>query len=117
MLDFWAGTFGIVFFAAVEIVIFSWVFGIRNGWEELHKGADIKIPRIFRFIIKYVTPIYLLGLLVVWTYQEAISKFFMKGEPEVRHPYLWGARGLFFLFILITVVMVKIAWKKGKGKK
>ncbi|MCK7476418.1 MAG: hypothetical protein M0C28_01650 [Candidatus Moduliflexus flocculans] len=30
-LDFWAGTFGLVVFAAIEIVLFSWVFGRQEG--------------------------------------------------------------------------------------
>ena len=64
-LDFWAGTFGLVVFAAIEIVLFSWVFGLKKGWQEMHKGADLKVPRIFKFILTYVTPIYLLVLLGV----------------------------------------------------
>ena len=44
-LDFWAGTFGLVVFAAIEIVLFSWVFGLKKGWVEMHKGADLKVPR------------------------------------------------------------------------
>ena len=91
-LDFWAGTFGLVVFAAIEIVLFSWVFGLKKGWQEMHKGADLKVPRIFKFILTYVTPIYLLVLLGVWTYQDAIKEFLMKGEEPARHPYLWGAR-------------------------
>lgn len=113
-LDFWAGTFGLVLFAAIEIVIFSWIFGIKKGWEEIHKGADIQIPRIFKFIIHYVTPLYLLVLLFVWTYQEAIGKFLMKGEPEIRHPYQWGARALFLLFIVVTLILIRVAWKKKR---
>ena len=68
-LDFWAGTFGLVVFAAIEIVLFSWVFKIKNGWKEMHKGADLKVPRIFKFIMTYITPVYLLALLGVWTYR------------------------------------------------
>ena len=34
-LDFWAGTLGLVLFAAMEIIIFSWIYGIRRGWEGL----------------------------------------------------------------------------------
>ena len=44
-LDFWAGTFGLVVFATIEIIIFSWIFGVKKGWEEMHKGADLKVPR------------------------------------------------------------------------
>ncbi|HKI95312.1 MAG TPA: sodium-dependent transporter [Gemmatimonadales bacterium] len=57
--DFWSGTFSLVLFALGEIFIFTWVFGIDNAWGELNRGADMKIPRIFRFVMKYVTPLFI----------------------------------------------------------
>ena len=116
-LDFWAGTLGLVFFAIVEIIIFSWVFGVKKGWEEMHKGADIRVPKVFKFVIKYITPVYMLALLGVWIYQDAIGKFLMKGEEDVRHPYLWGARALMLALIVLTVILVRIAWKKKKNQE
>ncbi len=62
-MDFWGGTFALVVFGAIEAIIFAWVFGIKRGWQELNQGADIKVPLIYRFILKYVTPIYLIVLL------------------------------------------------------
>jgi NSS family neurotransmitter:Na+ symporter len=111
-LDFWAGTFGLVVFATIEIIIFSWIFGVKKGWEEMHIGADLKVPKIFKFILKYVTPVYMLVVLGAWTYQEAIAKFLMKGEEKSRHPYLWGARAMFVGLILLTVFMIWLAWRK-----
>jgi SNF family Na+-dependent transporter len=111
-LDFWAGTLGIFLFGALEIIIFSWVFGIKKGWEEMHKGADFKIPGVFKFVMKYITPVYMLAILGVWTYQDAVGKFLMKGEPAERHPYLWAARALLALIILTVCVMVHKAWKR-----
>ncbi|MCK7476417.1 MAG: hypothetical protein M0C28_01645 [Candidatus Moduliflexus flocculans] len=32
------------------------------------------MPKIFKFILTYVTPVYLLVLLGVWTYQDAIAQ-------------------------------------------
>jgi len=116
-LDFWAGTLGLVAFAVIEVILFSWVLKIERGWEEMHKGADLRVPRFFKFIIKYITPLFMLAILVMWTYQEAISKFIMKGEEEVRHPYLWGARILFAFLIVITLIMVRIAWRKKELMK
>jgi SNF family Na+-dependent transporter len=116
-LDFWAGTFGLVLFATIEIIIFSWIFGLKKGWQEMHHGADLKVPRIFKFIIGVITPIYMLVVLGAWIYQEAIAKFLMKGEAVERHPYLWGARGLFVALILLTVWMVHVAWKTKKEEK
>lgn len=60
--DDWSGTFALVLFALLESVAFSWVFGIEKGWEEINRGADIKIHPIFKFVIKYVTPLFLLAV-------------------------------------------------------
>jgi hypothetical protein len=57
-------------------------------------------------------------VLGAWTYQEAIAKFLMKGEEKSRHPYLWGARAMFVGLILLTILMVWLAWhKKNKQKR
>ena len=45
---------------------------------------------------------------------KGIGKFLMKGEPAERHPYLWGARAMFLGLILVTVLMVWLAWRKKK---
>lgn len=58
--NFWAGTFCLVVFGMVEAFAFAWIFGIERGWEELTRGADIRVPRIFRFLIRWVTPPFIL---------------------------------------------------------
>ena len=58
--DYWAGTVSLVVFAMLETILFSWIFGMKKGWREITRGADIKIPNIYKFIIKFVTPIMLI---------------------------------------------------------
>ncbi len=57
--DYWAGTVSLVIFALLEVILFAWVFGMEKGWKEITSGADIKVPIIFKYIIKYVTPLML----------------------------------------------------------
>jgi SNF family Na+-dependent transporter len=57
--DYWAGTVSLVVFAFIEILLFAWVFGIDKGWREITTGADIVVPTIYKFIIKYITPLIL----------------------------------------------------------
>ena len=57
--DYWAGTVSLVVFALIEIILFSWVFGIDKGWREINLGSDIKVPLAYKFIIKYITPLIL----------------------------------------------------------
>jgi NSS family neurotransmitter:Na+ symporter len=57
--DFWSGTVALVVFALAEVLIFGWIFGMDRGWEEITRGADMVVPRAFRFVIKYVTPAFI----------------------------------------------------------
>lgn len=62
--DYWAGTVSLVVFALAEIILFAWIFGMTKGWDEINKGSDIKLPKIYKPIIKYVTPVILLGVFI-----------------------------------------------------
>jgi SNF family Na+-dependent transporter len=58
--DFWSGTFALVVFALLEAVVFAWVFGMDRGWAEITRGAPMRLPRAFRFVIQWVTPAFIL---------------------------------------------------------
>ncbi len=113
-LDFWAGTFLLALFAVIEITVFSWIFGIKKGWAEINKSAEIKLPWIYKFVMKYVTPLYLLVILGAWTYQDAVRNFVMAGVSPVDQPYRWLARGLIVVVIITVTILVKVAWSKRK---
>jgi SNF family Na+-dependent transporter len=69
-IDDWVGTFLIFVLAMIQIVVFSWVFGIDRGWEEAHHGAHIRIPGFYKPIMKYVTPTYLLVIFAAFCWQN-----------------------------------------------
>ena len=109
--DYWAGTVALVIFALVEIILFAWVFGMDKGWKEITDGADIKVPIIFKFIIKYVSPLFLLIV-------------FIGGAPQIienatkdTSMYGWLARILMVLLFAGISVLVYIANKKLKSSK
>jgi SNF family Na+-dependent transporter len=66
--DYWAGTLALVVFAVVETILFAWVFGMKKGWAELNKGAELRVPKVFYPIIKYVTPLFLLLILAAYVF-------------------------------------------------
>jgi len=69
-LDFWVGTLALYLLAAFEVILFGWVLGVDRGFEELSRGAEITIPKIFKFVIKYISPLYLLAVFAAWCYKE-----------------------------------------------
>jgi neurotransmitter:Na+ symporter, NSS family len=113
-LDFWGGAFCLVVFATVEIILFGWVFGIEKAWEEMRRGADITIPKVYKFIIKYITPLFLFLILGFWFWQEGIPVILMKNVPAVDRPYILAIRLLLILILVTLAILVKLAWRKRK---
>lgn len=72
-LDFWVGTFLIFTLATIQILIFGWVWGIDRGFAELHQGAALRVPWVFRPIIRWVCPAFLLGVFALWFLQEILG--------------------------------------------
>jgi len=114
-MDFWAGTFGLALFGFIEIAYFCWIFGMDNAWEEMHHGHAIKIPHVFYYIMKYVTPVFILALIIVWGYQDGYSILTMSGAAAENRPVLWGARTLMAAITVFFCFLIKKAWdKKGQ---
>jgi SNF family Na+-dependent transporter len=113
-LDFWGGTFCLVLFATIETILFGWIFGIEKAWEEIHHGAEMRVPKIYKFIIKYITPLFLLFILGFWFYQEGIPTILMKGAAAEDKPYMLGIRLMLIGIFLGLAILVKIAWRKRK---
>ncbi|MBU1726485.1 MAG: sodium-dependent transporter [Candidatus Omnitrophica bacterium] len=115
-LDFWGGTFFLVLFATIETILFAWVFGMEKAWDEIHKGADMRIPGIYKFIIKYVTPLFLFVILGAWFWQEWLPKIFMTNVSSQDKVFILGTRiGLGLVFVTLAL-LVKIAWSKRKKR-
>jgi SNF family Na+-dependent transporter len=114
-LDFWGGTFCLVLFATVEIILFAWIFGMGKAWEEIHHGADMRIPTIYKFIIKYVTPLFLFLILGFWFYQEGIPTILMKGVAAADKPFILGTRIFLIVIFAALAIMVKVVWRRKRG--
>jgi len=110
-IDYWVGEFGLVLFAAIETVIFAWVFGMRKGWKEMHLGSDLKIPSFFYYIMKFVTPTFMVLLVLWWVYDGLIDHVLMKGVAEASQPYRWLARFMILGMASFLVWGVWYAWK------
>jgi hypothetical protein len=124
-MDFWGGTFLLVFFGAVEAIVFAWIFGADRGWKELMDGAHIAVPRFFRFIIKYVTPVYLLAILGFWLYADWGKVILLRGiDPNARvefadielpkTTFIWLLRGALAAILAGFNAIIYVAWRRRK---
>ncbi len=113
-LDFWGGTFCLVLFGTIEVIVFTWLFGIDKAWKEIHLGANFRIPIVYKYIMKYITPTFLLAILGSWLYQNAPKIITMANVAVADRPYVLATRvGLLLLFISLSV-LVHIAWRNKK---
>jgi SNF family Na+-dependent transporter len=118
--DYWAGTFGLSLFAIIEVIIFVWIFKPENAWRSLHDGADMTLPRLFKFVMTYVTPAYLLFIFCWWGYTDALPILLMEKSPEGHPyapeaaPYVLFSRLLIVGFAATFLLLVRIAWKRNR---
>jgi SNF family Na+-dependent transporter len=110
--DYWAGTFGLVILALVETVLFVWVLGPDRAWDELHEGAAWRIPSFYKAILTYVTPVFLIVMMLWWTVQEAVPTFNMVGAAPEQVPYKWASRALMLAILVLQLVLIRMAWAR-----
>lgn len=107
-LDFWVGTFLIFILATTQIVVFAWVFGIPKGFREAAKGASMGIPAIFGPIMKFVTPVFLLGIFFFWASENIFGYNLITGEanPSGYVSDLFGENPSQVAWLSIAVILL-----------
>ena len=100
--DFWIGSVAIYVLATIQVIYFGWIMGIDRGCAELERGAEIKIPRFVMYIVKYVSPIYLLVIFVCWLYQMAGGYV----KAIVSNPIVGMSVGFIVLVLILFVLLV-----------
>lgn len=105
-MDFWAGTFFIVLFALIECVVFIWALSPSSAWREINRGGLIKLPKVFFYIMKYITPTFLGALTFWWIFQE-LPNYLQADDPRV-----WITRGILFLILFVQIYLVYLGTKK-----
>ncbi len=118
-LDFWVGTLLIFILATIQIFTFSWVMGVDRGLAEAHEGAAIRIPGIFRPIMKYVCPVFLIGIFALWLLENIFGVRFGSQPAGVSgyvkdlfvepNPVAWMSIALVTLFATFVAILISRA--------
>ena len=111
-LDDTIGTIMIVVLAAVQTILFGWVFGVNRGVKLAHEGAEMRLPRFFPFVIKYVTPLYLLIMLGLWCKDE-LGKYVdqIRGSQVVALTF-----GLVVVVTVFLLILINIGGRRWKAE-
>lgn len=110
-LDFWVGNVMLFIQATILVIIFGWFLGIEKGWKIAHEGAEMQIPRAYKFIIKYLTPGLLIAIFAAFLVQNVFGWNMSFADPQFaptgRIEDLVGAKAsnvarlsIFFIFIV-----------------
>ncbi|MFN2441904.1 MAG: sodium-dependent transporter [Thermoanaerobaculia bacterium] len=110
-IDSWVGTFLIFIMAMIQIICFSWIFGIDRGLKEAHEGAEIRIPRFYRPIFKYVAPLYLIVVFIAFCYTNLGSWI----DGVRQQPAAQIALGLILAVTIFLVVCLRIGEKRWRA--
>jgi NSS family neurotransmitter:Na+ symporter len=110
-LDFWVGTLCIFLLATVQIICFGWVWGLKKGAAELDQGALIKVPRIFLFIMKYVAPVYLLVILIGFSWYDLPTSIKALGKEPVA---MW-TMAIIGAVLAILLAMIAVGEKRWRA--
>lgn len=116
-IDFWVGTFLIFVVAGAQIICFSWVFGVDRGLKEAHEGAYFRIPAVFRFIMKYVSPLYLLAIFGLFVYFKVPGyvKAILGDENNPPNKAALWSWGVILATIVFLVVLTAIGAKRWRA--
>jgi len=101
-MDFWAGSLLLVVVSLLEVFLFVLSFG-AGALGELNRGGKIRLPRGIFYIMKYITPAYLVFLLVGWLATSA-PQYMMQSNI-----YVWAGRiAMVALFALLELLIYTI---------
>jgi neurotransmitter:Na+ symporter, NSS family len=115
-LDFWGGTFSLVLFGTIEVILFAWVFGMNRAWDEIHCGAELRVPKIYKFIIKYITPLFLLIILGSWLVQDGLPTILMHNVPKENRTVVMVLRIMLAVIFTGISLAVWAAWRKRENR-
>jgi hypothetical protein len=65
-MDFFVGTILIYLLATFQIMVYTFKIGKEKGKWEGSQGSLIKLPEIYYFVQKYITPVFLVLLFVLF---------------------------------------------------
>ncbi len=117
-VDFWMANFFIFIFATVQTIVFGWVLGVDKGFEELQRGAEIRLPSFLKFVIKYISPAFLLTVFLVWCRQELGGRLkAIFTLPEEGPPIVTMSVGLILIVLTFFAFVVSRANQKWSAEE
>ena len=88
-------------------------FRPEQAWAGIHRGAQVRTPRGFRWVLTSVTPLYALVWCAVWAMPYSPAVLAVAGVPAGDVPWRWGARLLLLVLLGVVCFAVYKACRPG----
>ncbi|MDX9867284.1 MAG: sodium-dependent transporter [Kiritimatiellia bacterium] len=120
-MDFWFSSFGLPMFGLIEACVFLFFFGPSRGWNALHAGSALRLPRFFKRVMTFITPAFLFAILAGWLVTDGWKTILMRKAVDGRLVPLYApgqvpwviATRLFYLgLIACTCLLIRRAWAR-----
>ena len=109
-IDNYTSNIGMPLLALFEVIVFIFVLRVGVGIREANNGSDMRIPRLFGFVITYITPVLLIAILGWWVYDQ-YNLWTQPGQPPLTslQQITLLCMAAVFVFMLI---MTKLSWPR-----
>lgn len=115
-MDFWAGTFFIFILAIFQVIVAGWFFGVDKVLAEAAEGSRLKVPRTLPFLIKYISPAFLLAIFFMWCWQKLPEQWAKIQSNTVTQITVLFLLAALVLFIGMTHFAVA-RWQHREARK
>lgn len=113
VMDFWVGSAMLIVLALFEVILFGWIFGAERGIAEANRASDLRVPKFFAFIIRWVCPAYLAVILGAFAWQNFPDKArAVLADPAAMVTVVFMA--LVFTLLLLSVHLAARRWEEQR---
>jgi neurotransmitter:Na+ symporter, NSS family len=125
-IDFWIGTCAVYVQASLFVIAFGWIIGAERGLQEARRGARMHLPDFLAPMIRYVCPVYLLAIFVLFVLKKIVGWNFSFSRPEfttsgyvadlLSNRVAQMSLGLVAVFTVMAVLLIEHAAKRWNAR-
>ena len=112
-LDNWVGSYVLVVLGLFDLIVGVWLFAPSRLWDEMHRGAFMRIPLFYKYVLMAVAPVFVMILLAGTTYEYYVGGVFAwSADWRVNL-----ARVMILVMLVIGALETYFAIKKKYGEE
>ncbi len=106
LVDHWAFSHGLLIVGLIECILIGWVYGVHKIRKSINEHSKYKLPASFDWLVKFVIPILIAGVLGFSIYHQVIDPAGLYGAAYERNYTVgWGwIRALPHIALLLWIV-------------